>query len=61
MRARDLDPSEPPSPAVSRGAEGELPGSAEECRRQSALVANDPAEQDILGDIEASADHSGWQ
>lgn len=61
MRTHDLHPSEPPSPVVSRGAEGELPGSAEDCRRQSALVANDPAEQDILNAIEATADRSGWQ
>lgn len=37
------------------------PGFAEECRRQSALLAGDPAERDVLDEIEAVADHSGWQ
>lgn len=37
------------------------PGFAEECRRQSALVAGDPAERDVLNEIEAVSDHSGWQ
>lgn len=37
------------------------PGFAEECRRQSALVVGDAAEQDVLDEIEAVADHSGWQ
>ena len=35
------------------------PGFAEECRRQSALVADDARE--VLDEIEAVADHSGWQ
>lgn len=38
-----------------------LPGFAEECRRQSALLAGDAAERDILDQIEAVADHSGWR
>jgi antidote-toxin recognition MazE-like antitoxin len=34
---------------------------AEECRRQSLLVANDPAEQGIIDELEALQDTNGWQ
>lgn len=37
------------------------PGFAEECRRQSALIAADGAEWAVLNEIEALADHSGWR
>jgi hypothetical protein len=34
---------------------------AEECRRQSALVAGDPQERETLDWIEAAADTDGWR
>jgi hypothetical protein len=37
------------------------PGFAEECRRQSLLLANDPHEKKILAEIEAMADTTGWK
>ena len=37
------------------------PGFAEECRRQSALLRNDPQEKDILQWIEGVADKEGWK
>lgn len=37
------------------------PGFAEECRRQSLLVANDPHEQEIVEWIEKVADTTGWK
>ena len=36
------------------------PGFAEECRRQSLLLRDDPHEQEILDWIEAVADTEGW-
>lgn len=36
------------------------PGFAEECRRQSRLLQNDPHEQEILDWIEKVADTDGW-
>ncbi|MBS1211255.1 MAG: hypothetical protein H6R19_3653 [Proteobacteria bacterium] len=36
------------------------PGFAEECRRQSALIANDPHEVEVLEWIEANYDDTGW-
>ncbi|MDY6822812.1 MAG: antitoxin MazE family protein [Thermodesulfobacteriota bacterium] len=35
-------------------------GFAEECRRQSLLVANDPHEKEILTWIDNVADHGEW-
>ena len=37
------------------------PGFAEECRRQSLSLRNDPAEQEIAGWLESVADTEGWQ
>ncbi len=37
------------------------PGFAEECRRQSLLIRNDPQEQEILEWIEHAADIEGWK
>ena len=34
---------------------------AEECRRQSALVRDDPGEREVLDWIEAAADTDGWR
>ena len=34
---------------------------AEECRRQSLLIANDPAEQVIMDELEALQDTNGWR
>ncbi len=36
------------------------PGFAEECRRQSLSLRDDPHEQEILDWIEAVADTEGW-
>ena len=36
------------------------PGFAEECRRQSRLLRDDPHEREILDWIEAAADTEGW-
>ena len=36
------------------------PEFAEECRRQSLLVANDPAEQQLMDEWEAWQDDTGW-
>ncbi len=37
------------------------PGFAEECRRQSALLADDPQERDTLEWLQAVADDDGWR
>lgn len=37
------------------------PGFAEECRRQSLLVRDDPLEKQILEEIAAIADLRGWK
>jgi hypothetical protein len=37
------------------------PAFAEECRRQSMMLANDDQERDILTFIEDSADTEGWK
>ncbi len=37
------------------------PGFAEECRRQSLLIRNDPQEHDVLEWIEQAADIEGWK
>lgn len=37
------------------------PGFAEECRRQSALLANDPQEHDALEWLQSVADDDGWR
>ena len=37
------------------------PGFAEECRRQSLSLRDDPAEQDIAAWIENASDVEGWQ
>jgi hypothetical protein len=37
------------------------PGFAEECRRQSALLAGDPQERDTLEWLQAVADDDGWR
>ena len=36
------------------------PGFTEECKRQSALVKNDPQEKEILEFLEEVACHDGW-
>lgn len=36
-------------------------GFAAECRRQSALLRNDPQEAEVLDWIEAAADTEGWR
>ncbi len=36
------------------------PEFAEECRHQSLLVANDPAEQQLMEELEALQDDTGW-
>lgn len=36
------------------------PEFAAECRRQSLLVANDPAEQQLMEELEALQDTTGW-
>jgi len=36
------------------------PGFAEECRRQSLLLKNDPQEKEVMDWIEAVADTEGW-
>ncbi|MFO1430151.1 MAG: antitoxin MazE family protein [Candidatus Competibacteraceae bacterium] len=36
------------------------PEFAEECRRQSLLIANDPAEQALMEELEALQDDTGW-
>jgi hypothetical protein len=33
---------------------------AEECRRQSLLIATDPAEQELMDELEALKDTNGW-
>lgn len=37
------------------------PGFAEECRRQSLIVRDDPRETDILDWLDAAADTEGWE
>lgn len=37
------------------------PGFAEECRRQSLVVRNDPQEKEIMDWLEAAADTEGWE
>jgi hypothetical protein len=37
------------------------PGFAEECRRQSALLADDPLEGDTIEWLQAVADDDGWR
>jgi len=37
------------------------PGFAEECRRQSSLLKEDPLEQDVLDWIEQAANMDGWK
>ncbi len=37
------------------------PGFAEECRRQSLLIRDDPQEQEVLEWIERAADIEGWK
>lgn len=37
------------------------PGFAEECRRQSLLIRNDPQEQEVLEWIEQATDIEGWK
>jgi hypothetical protein len=37
------------------------PGFAEECRRQSLMLRDDPHEQDIMDFLEAAADQEGWE
>ena len=36
-------------------------GFAEECRRQSLALRDDPQESDVLAWLEAAADTEGWQ
>ena len=36
-------------------------GFAEECRRQSVLLANDPGEREVLDWIDAAADIDDWR
>ncbi|AUN28969.1 antitoxin MazE family protein [Niveispirillum cyanobacteriorum] len=37
------------------------PGFAEECRRQSLSLRDDPKEQDVGEWLERVADHEGWE
>lgn len=37
------------------------PGFAEECRRQSLIVRNDPQEKETMDWLEAAADTVGWE
>ncbi|MEO6561752.1 MAG: antitoxin MazE family protein [Nitrosospira sp.] len=37
------------------------PGFAEECRRQSRLLCNDPLEEDTLAWLSAAADTDEWE
>jgi hypothetical protein len=37
------------------------PGFADECRRQSSRLRDDPAEQDTLRWLSAAADRAGWE
>ena len=37
------------------------PGFAEECRRQSELLKNDPQEQQLLRFLNEAADREGWE
>ena len=37
------------------------PGFAEECRRQSAVLADDPQERDTLEWLQSLADDDGWR
>jgi hypothetical protein len=37
------------------------PGFAEECRRQSAVLADDPQERDTLDWLRSVADDDGWR
>ncbi len=54
LRAKGLRPVQIWVPDTRR------PGFAEECRRQSRTLANDPAEPEILEWIESAADFEGW-
>jgi hypothetical protein len=42
-------------------ADTRSPAFAAECRRQSLLVAGDPAEQTIMDELEALQDTEGWR
>ena len=55
LRAAGLKPVQLWSYDTSR------PGFAEECRRQSLLLQNDPQEAQILDEIEAMTDYEGWK
>ncbi|SAL03491.1 Antitoxin MazE [Caballeronia calidae] len=37
------------------------PGFAEECRRQSLMLRDDPHEQEIMDFLDAAADREGWE
>jgi len=37
------------------------PGFAEECRRQSRMLRDDPQERELLDFIEAATDTEGWE
>ena len=37
------------------------PGFAEECRRQSLMLRDDPHEQEVMDFLEAAADREGWE
>ena len=37
------------------------PGFAEECRRQSRLLLEDPLEGETLGWLDAAAERTGWE
>ncbi len=54
LRAKGLRPIQIWVPDTRR------PGFAEECRRQSRLLADDPHEKEILDWIESAADFKGW-
>jgi hypothetical protein len=55
LRAAGLRPVQIWVPDVRR------PGFAEECRRQSAALRDDPLEADTLQWLEAVADEDGWE
>ncbi len=54
LRARGLRPVQIWVPDTKRS------GFAEECRRQSLALANEPAEKDVLDWIESVSDFEGW-
>lgn len=55
LRAQGLRPVQIWVPDVRR------PGFAEECRRQSRMLQNDPHEKEVLEFLQTAADTEGWR